>query len=357
MQKKIITWITVLFVFFLMVLIAVINPSIEFTTDTKMFIQPSEEWELSKTVDGKLLATQKDNLSGNILNYSVTEFQRGDAVQFVMNKKIMKNNEVKIGDTIGYLYSNEEQRKLIQLRGQLAILNAELVFHTTGQKPEDIAIAQRNLDLAKQELETQRKLMARSEELVKDKVISIEQYDIDLNTLKVKQIEVDLAQANLSSVETGEKQEMANLIHSKINALNLEIDQIQARVNLFTITSPIAGKIIVDHGSVWGIPLNTDLETIVKVVNDKNVIGLMPVRLKHQVVIQPGAKVTLKKSAKTGQVLLANNAAQQALSSPYLYYIVELGANQEVFIGETVDVKVHGINVKLRDFLILHLNR
>lgn len=163
MQKKYVTWITLLSITLVALFLFVYNPMISFRTKTKMVIHPTEEWELCKTIDGNLISVHKNHRKNYVQNYAVTEFQRGDAVRFVLNPKIFDKEQLTIGDTIGYVYSNEEQRRLIQLLGQLGVLSAELEFHTTGQKPEDVLFAERKLILAQQELETQRKLMRRSE--------------------------------------------------------------------------------------------------------------------------------------------------------------------------------------------------
>ena len=61
------------------------------------------------------------------ISYGVTEFQRGDVVQFLLNPKMSNQKYVLAGDTIGWIVSNEEQRNLIQLKGELNIMKAEMV--------------------------------------------------------------------------------------------------------------------------------------------------------------------------------------------------------------------------------------
>jgi hypothetical protein len=357
MHKRYATWVTILAIALLFVILFVYNPSIAFETKTKIIIHPSQEWELIRSIDGNLISVQKDHVNNFTKNYSVTEFQRGDAVQFVLNPAIFEKSLIKAGDTIGYIYSNEEQLRLIQLRGQIGILYSELAFHTTGQKPEDVDLAQKNVDLAIQEFETQKKLTARSKELVIDNVISKEQFDIDMNELAVKEIQVALAKASLSSIATGEKPEMEKLIKSKIEAINWEIDQIQNRLKLLTIVSPISGQVLIDHSSMMPTTIETNTETIVKIVDNSNPIGLMPIRLKHCSAIEKGAKVTFSKFNHEGKVLFSNNAAQTSLSAPYVYYVVKLSASEHFNYGEIHDVVAHGNQVPLVSYLEFHLTR
>lgn len=357
MQKKYTTWITLVGLAILAVYLFGYNPKVAFSTKSKLVIHPAEEWELAKTIDGNLISVHKNHMKNYVQNYSVTEFQRGDAVRFVLNPSIFDRDKITKGDTIGFVYSNEEQRRLIQLKGQLGVLYSELEFHTTGQKPEDVALATRNLELTEQELQTQRKLMARSEELIKDKVISKEQYDIDLNELKVKEMRVELAKANLASIDTGEKPEMEKLVRSKIEALSWEIDQIQNRVDLLTVVSPISGRVIIDHGSMLMTSVVLNSETIVKIVSDANPVGLVPIRLKHRSAIHLGAEVQFNKSEIRGKVILVNNIAQISLSSPYIFYVVEFDKQTDFTMGEIQDVVVNGSKIPFTEFLSLHLTR
>jgi hypothetical protein len=356
MQKKYITWLTLLALVLLALFFFVYNPLVVFSTKTKIVIHPTEEWELAKTIDGNLISVHKNHLKNYVQNYAVTEFQRGDAVRFMLNPKIFDQENITIGDTIGYIYSNEEQRRLIQLIGELGVLEAELEFHTTGQKPEDVLYAEGKLFLAEQELETQRKLMRRSEELILDNVISKEQFDIDLNELKVKELSVELAKANLSSVDTGEKPEMEKLVRSKMTALSNEIEQIKSRLDLLTVISPISGKILIDHGSMIQTVISQGNETIVKIVSNDKPIGLMPIRIKHRSAISKGNQVTFRRHDAKGKVVLINNTAQISVSSPYLFYVVDLEEYDQYTFGEIQDVVVHGAKIPFTEFLTLHLS-
>lgn len=357
MQKRFTTWITLVGLALLAVYLFGYNPMVVFSTTSKLIIHPSEEWELAKTIDGNLISIHKNHIKNYVENYSVTEFQRGDAVRFVLNPSIFDRDNITQGDTIGFVYSNEEQRRLIQLKGQLGVLYSELEFHTTGQKPEDVALATRNLELAQQELETQRKLMLRSEELIKDNVISKEQYDIDFNELKVKEMRMEMAKANLASIDTGEKPEMEKLVRSKIDALSLEIDQIQNRMDLFTVVSPISGRVTIDHGSMLTNPSILNSETIVKIISNDNPVGLLPIRIKHHSALSLGSKVKFRKTNQSGKVVLINNTAQISVSSPYIFYVVELDKTLKYTIGEIQDVVIYGSKIPFTEFLSLHLTR
>lgn len=354
-ERKI-TWITIGLVSISALFFFGYNPEFNFTTSTKLIVHPAEEWELIRSFDGNILTVERDYKTNNTTSYTVTEFQRGDAVKFILNQNIIHRDYIRKGDTIGYVYSNEEQRRLIQLIGELSVLKAEYEYHTTGQKPEDVLLAERQLLLAQQELETQKKLMARSNELIADQIISKEKYDIDLNELKVKELNVKLAEAHLASVDTGEKPEMEKLVASKIKALQNEIDQIQSRIDFLTIVSPIDGVISVNHASLL-LPPSNSTEKIVRVISTHDPIGLLPVQLAHRNMLPMGTEVIFKKTSHVGKVIAMNNTAQLSFETPFVYCIVQLEDAKGLLNGDVLDVKVKGRKTGFRELTSFYLFR
>lgn len=324
---------------------------VNYSVVSKVQIKPQLEWELSKTIDGALITTLKNNLKNTVNAYSVTEFQRGDVVEFQINEAILEKKYVQKGDTIGIIYSNEEQRKLIELIGNLKILEAEYTYYTTGQKPEDVDKALKELILAEKELDTQRKLMARSEILIKDTVISLQQYDIDLNELKVKEMAYEIAKANYESVTTGEKPEQADLINSKIQALNLQINQLKERINYFTLTAPINGTLAKNS---YQAPASENVrnEVVLKIINVEEKIGVAPIRLKDLPLFSIGSEAFLPKENKQAQVISIDNVAQNnwTESSVFLNFQIEDGLNLNT--GTFTDIKIYGAELELKDYLL-----
>lgn len=228
------------------------------------------EYKLIRTLEGNLISTLKNNIKNTVYEYDVTEFQRGDVVAFRLNKDLVNRRYVSKGDTLGMIYSNEEQRNLIDLKGQYEILKAELEFFTTGQKPEDVQVARELWDLAKQELATQSKLVARSESLFNDGVISKQEWEIEENRYRVRELEEKIAEANYLSVTTGEKPEQEKLIRAQMEVITWQIEQIQGRLDFFTILSPFSGKLYFSNGA-------KDDGTLVSIVDTAQTVVVVPV--------------------------------------------------------------------------------
>ncbi|HRG58744.1 MAG TPA: hypothetical protein PK323_07260 [Bacteroidia bacterium] len=275
MNSKRIWIVSSIIIFIAIIIVASFKIKIPYTIRSRAVFMPASEFNLVRTVDGNLISSFKDNIRGVVKSYGVTEFQRGDVVQFLLNPKLINQKYVTIGDTIGWIVSNEEQRNLIQLKGELGIMKAEFDFYTTGQKPEDVKTAKEQLELAKEQLDIQKKLLKRSTLLFKDSVIPQQEYDIELNKLKVKEIEVGVAEARYMSITTGEKKEQAHLVAAKIANLELQIKQVSDRLAYFTFTTPMSGMILLQRENEIG-------ENVIAIGDTSHWVGVIPIQLKER---------------------------------------------------------------------------
>lgn len=280
---------------------------VDYTIHTKGLVIPAHEWSLGRTIDGNLISSLKDNIQGSLKTYNVTEFQRGDVVEFKLNEALFNSRQVQQGDTIGTVYSNEEQRKLIQLQGQFDVLYAELKFYSAGEKPEDVAKAKTRLTLARQELETQKRLMERSRTLYRDSLISEQQYELEMNDLKLKEIGEDVAEAQYMSAITGDKPERAHLITTKIEVLKQQIDQARDRINYFTLISPITGMVVMNRAS-------QNEELLINIIDTSAYVVLTPLDMLERNYVKQDLAVSMKlrnfNENPTGKIVSIDNVTQ-----------------------------------------------
>jgi hypothetical protein len=67
---------------------------VDYTIHSKGLVTPAHEWSLARTVDGNLISSLKDNIQDSVKTYNVTEFQRGDVVEFKLNKALFNSRRV-----------------------------------------------------------------------------------------------------------------------------------------------------------------------------------------------------------------------------------------------------------------------
>lgn len=321
---------------------------LDYKIQTKGLILPAYEWSLTRTVDGNLISAYKDNIKGTVNSLGVTEFRRGDVVEFNLNPQITNTLTVNLGDTIGRISSNEEERNLIQLLGQFDILNAELDFYSTGKKPEDIQEAQRKLELVIQDFETQKKLTTRAETLFNDKVISDQNYDIALNDLKLKEIRKNIAEAQYLSATTGDKPEMVALIKAKRDALQKQIAQVQNRINYFTLTSPVSGMVVSNRGL-------SNNEVVINIADTSSYVVLVPFQLIDKDYVKIGQEVEIildkVKERPKGKIIKIDNVVQMVDYKQTLFATVEFDNYVPLLPGSFAEITILGDEIPLVDYM------
>ncbi len=291
--------------FFIPIMLVLLIPvKLPYSVKTLAVSYPLQEWSLIKNSEGNLMSNYQDHRKGTLETFGITEFQRGDVVTFSLIKGLRDRMFINQGDTIGTYNSNEERRKFIELSGQLGIYEAELEFWTTGQKPEDVDEAMHLLKLAKQELKTERKLMDRSRLLHRDSVISDQEFEIAENKLRVKEINLDIAEARYRSVTTGEKPEQEMLLRAKIAATSDQLMQVKERLESLVLRSPINGIIVNRHRG--------SSNHIISIADTAGTIGLCALKANQMEWVKVGQEAFTKYRGKTikGTVIGIDNTMQ-----------------------------------------------
>jgi len=316
-----------------------------------------KEWTLSKTADGNLLNVLRDNRVNSISHYSVSEFVRGDASDFVLNKDVFSKTSIKKGDTVGFIISSDEQLKLLELEGQVAIEKNLYEVYSTGQKPEDIQHQKEVLDLANQEMQSQQKFFDRVNKLFNDSLISKNDYDIALNDLKIKEHKYKIAQSYLSSVETGAKTEQLNLNKSRIQALEFQIEQIKKKIKSNTIISPISGLIVNQKSSSVDNKGNLiDMDNIIKVADTSCLLAVLPVEFYEIEHLKMGGEVNFIFNANSetfqGKIVNIDNTIQMLSRREVVFVTVELKENiKKVKINMIVEAEINCGVINAKEYL------
>jgi hypothetical protein len=343
MNSKSIWITTAVTVLIVSLLVASIYIKVPYTIASRALFMPASEFNLVRTADGNLISSFKDNVRGVVKSYGVTEFQRGDVVQFLLNPKISNQKYVKAGDTIGWIVSNEEQRNLIQLKGELNIMKAELEFFTTGQKPEDIQTAKEQLELSKEQLDIQKKLLKRSASLFKDSVIPQQEYEIELNKLKVKEIEVGIAEDRYLSITTGEKKEQERLVSARISNLESQIKQVSDRLAYFTFTTPMSGMILLQRENAIG-------ENVIAIGDTSRWVGVIPVQLKERDFIKLTDTISYKELK--GNIVGIDNSVKVIDRKQSFYVTGVWPFKDNIMPGTLAEVDINCPKVSIKDYFL-----
>ncbi|GAB2475890.1 hypothetical protein GCM10011375_22420 [Hymenobacter qilianensis] len=270
---------------------------------------PVSEWTLSRAQNGNLISTLKDNRTGKLSAFSVSVFQRGDQANFQLNPQIYHLPRLSQGDTVANMYSNQDQERLVQLQGELAVQQAELQLVNSGQKSADVEGVAQQLALGQQELATQRQLTARAHALHQDSLLSRQEYELAVNMLRVRELNVSMIEAGLKSAKTGGKPEQIHVIRTRITSLQQQIQHIQQSLKELTVVSPVSGTVLLRKASI-----NPTEEVLVSVADNSAFVVLLPVNYIERNYVNVGQPLEVAVTGTThtalGHIIGIDNTVQ-----------------------------------------------
>ncbi len=318
------------------------------TIPTKALIQPVKEWELSRLPDGSLSSVVRNQLTGAIESYGVTEFRRGDVVSFEVKPTVYSTGYVTRGDTIGLLYSNDEKMKMAELQGELEVLNAEIIFYLTGEKAEFVKSVEKEVEMAREAVAKAATVYNRSSLMIRDTLIPVEEYEIHRHQYDLKKLELDHALSKLEVVRTGDKPERIELVMAKRDAVKSQIDHLQERMEQLTMLSPFDGMVVLDRNYL-------PRDILVKVIDTSSYVGVAPVLLRDKPFVSVGNEVKLRdhlyRDPLVGKVHNFNNVSELIGGQTVVFFTFTFESRGEfIYAGKMIEVDVSGTPLKPQDF-------
>jgi hypothetical protein len=323
--------------------------TIPYTIETSSLVMPASEWTLSRAQNGNLISALKDNRTGRLSAFSASVFQRGNQADFQLNPKIYHQSHLVKGDTVARMYSNQDQERLVQLQGELAVQEAELQLVNSGQKPADVEEAANQLALAQQELSAQRTLTARTEALHHDSLTSLQNYELSLNKLRVRELNVNMISAEYKSVTTGGKPEQIRVIRTRIISLQQQIRHIQQSLKALTVVSPVSGAVLLKKA-----PVNPTEEVLVSVADNSSYVAILPVNYLERDYVQEHQKIEVAVTGTTqtavGKIIGIDNTVQ-IVDGRQAFFVTALieGKNAPLVPGMVVRTTLSCAPISLTD--------
>ncbi len=155
-----------------------------------------------------------------------------------------KGTKVREGQILVRLEDDEYRAQLQQARGQLANLSARLRELQNGSRPEEVAGAQANLNVAKADLDNARINLGRVKDLAAAQVVSRQQLDD-------AQARYDSAQARVASLEKtfelvriGPRVEQIDAVHGQIEQARGSVAFYETQLSNTVIKAPVTGTIL-----------------------------------------------------------------------------------------------------------------
>lgn len=267
-----------------LVVILLLPIKIKYNIFVRGKVLPVKEWIIYKGTDGRLTSLLTDYKSGINQSYDVTLFDRGDAMQFSFDQKLSSGSQINKHDTIATIFSSEIEREIENLKGNILEAKASLTLNLTGEKNAIVEQERKNLDYALKKADEQKKILDRFSVLYEKGLVSQEEYELTKGSYDLDLINISIAKARLSAVETGAKQEQIGLIKSQISSFEKELSVMQKRYNSFTITAPIDG--IVNR--------KTNSDTLIIISDISEYVLIFPVKVNDRKFINTTTSVSIK---------------------------------------------------------------
>ena len=237
----------ILILLLILAIISIFLPvRVRYSFEATAKIYPVREWKLLRgTEEGFWSQTYnyETDALGDFKNY---RFERGDIAELEINKNLVFDAPVDSNDTIAEIKSYFLQNEITRLSNLRDVEIANKSVVATGEKQSLIEQAERQYNYALQQLDLEKKNYARQKTLFLDSVIAPADFDIYENSLKLAEINAQVAYDALLTMKTGEKNQVVNVSEQLIQSYEKEIERLEIQRKQYTITSPVSG--ILNHG-------------------------------------------------------------------------------------------------------------
>lgn len=308
-------------------------------------VLPAHEWLLVRDQDGSIGTLLRDNVLASVRSADMHRFERGDAVSFRIDPSIGLRSPVEAGDTILRIRSNETERRLAALAGQLAAAESAVSVYASGEKDAVVAGAQRNLDRFVEEAELARKEVDRLRRLSDSRLVSEQDLETAESRLSVLETEAAIARAELDAVQTGAKEEQLDLARSEADARRRELATVSERIELLTIRTPISGVAVRSFGA----------DTLLTIRDTSAVVVAVPIPWKEAGILRRGqtARIDLQGVSLTlqGRIVGFDETVRRLRSEQVVVATILIDAPpRETIVGAIARCEIEADPVRLFEY-------
>jgi HlyD family secretion protein len=157
---------------------------------------------------------------------------------------VEKGDRVKEGQTIARLEDDEYRAQLQQAQGQLQSLEARLQELLNGSRPEEIDVARANLEREKADLAHAKINLDRMANLLKDNVVSQQDYDDAKSRYDVQVTRLAALDKTYQLVKIGPRQEVIAQVRGEIHQARGALAFADTQLANTIIRAPITGTIL-----------------------------------------------------------------------------------------------------------------
>jgi len=294
-----------------------------------------KEWSVYQIDPDKLYWRLIDHDSSRVESFSLLFFNRPDYITVSLAPGINAGRPVRRGQTIAHYFSHDDHGQYADLAGLLDNARARLEFLRSGEKASVLAEAEKALAYAQQERLAFEPKLKRQRELYSGNLISEQELELSEDTARLLRINVDLQQARLRTVSTGEKVESLAVAEAEISRLQDQLDLMETKLAVERVSTPIPGIVLDQLGD----------SVLCSVSKDDTLVVQMPVHENRIFQVRKGQALQVSTSDRRltlkAQVHSVGRKVQLVLDQP-MYIVTALMPNTEYDIrpGMTGSCKI-----------------
>jgi hypothetical protein len=266
----------------LLIVIVFLPIPVRYSFEAMAKIYPVKEWKLMRGAEEGIWSQTFDYETDALADFKNYRFERGDIAELIIKDGIPFDSRVEVDDTVAWIDSYFIQTEIIRIENLRDVEIANMNVVSTGEKDALVLQAKKQYDYAVQQLALEKKNYYRQEQLYRDSVIAPADFDLYENSMKLAEINAEVAREQLLALSTGEKASVVELAAQKIQAYNKEIERLKDQQAQYTITTPLSG--ILTYAA--------DTGGIVKVSDYSRLVLKMPVAYQHSAYLAELHKVT-----------------------------------------------------------------
>jgi HlyD family secretion protein len=157
---------------------------------------------------------------------------------------VEKGDPVEKNQIIVRLEDAEYRARVMQAEGSVAALTARLAELEAGSRPEEVALAQANLNEAKADLENARTNLERVQSLTDDGVFPEQQLDDAKARFDSRQARVASLDRAFELVRIGPRREVIDAVRGQVQQAEGELAFMRTRLEATLIRAPLTGTIL-----------------------------------------------------------------------------------------------------------------
>jgi hypothetical protein len=306
--------------FLALLLIVVLPFRIPYSIKTFGKVFPQREWLVIQDPAGRVTTKLFNHKLQMVEQVSITEVQRGDALQLQFAPSLLSHSQIQIGDTVATLQSPDLTQAIRQLEGQLAQARALKLVYATGEKESLVQEARQQIQQAHVQAEEQQRVAQRLQLLHEKELVSSQEYELGLAMQRIYEADIAMAQARLNSLQSGAKVEQLKLVQAQIDAISAELEGMRLKAAAYVLRSPIKG-VCLHHFAA---------DTLLSIAEEDSFIIAMPVKLKDRALVRTGQKMEIK-APTGGSVISAEivyvNPLLERLGAEQTFWVIARTAN------------------------------